>query len=115
MHGVRADSPRVGKSFAARYPRSMKSANGVLILILGILSLMMCGFFAGIPAWIMGNNSLREIDAGMADPGERGLVQAGRVCGIIGTCGAFVVIAIWILVFMVFGAVAVTQHPTMIK
>ncbi len=64
---------------------TMKSANGVLILILGILSLVMFGCLTGIPAWVMGNNALREIDSGMADPNERGMVVAGRILGMIST------------------------------
>ncbi len=63
----------------------MRSANGALILVLGILSIVGFGILAGLPAWIMGNNSLRDIDRGMADPNERGLVQAGRIMGMITT------------------------------
>lgn len=67
------------------YPQPRRSANGAVILVLGILAIISLGCLTGIPAWIMGNNSLREIEAGMADPSERGLVQAGRVLGIIAT------------------------------
>src|SRR5688572_28062754 len=64
---------------------TMKSANGVLILILGILSIVGFGCLSGLPAWIMGNSALKEIDSGQADPSERGLVQAGRIIGMIMT------------------------------
>jgi hypothetical protein len=57
----------------------------VLILVLGILSLVCCGLVTGIAAWIMGNSALREIDASGGAIGGRGMVQAGRICGIIGT------------------------------
>jgi ABC-type transport system involved in multi-copper enzyme maturation permease subunit len=33
----------------------------------------------------MGNNALRDIDAGLGNPNDRGLVVAGRILGIIGT------------------------------
>ena len=56
----------------------------VLILVLGILSLVCCGLFTGIPAWLMGNSALRQIDASAGAIGGRGMVQAGRICGIIG-------------------------------
>jgi putative exporter of polyketide antibiotics len=56
----------------------------VLILVLGILSLVCCGLFTGIPAWVMGNSALREIDSSNGAIGGRGMVQAGRICGIIG-------------------------------
>ena len=58
--------------------------NGVLILILGILSIL------GIPilgpvAWIMGNKGLEAIDRGGADFQQRQNTVIGRICGIIGT------------------------------
>jgi len=60
----------------------MKPHRGTLILVLGILSLIVCGPL-GIAAWIMGNGDLREIDAGTMDPAGRTMTQAGRICGII--------------------------------
>lgn len=33
----------------------------------------------------MGNGALASIDAGRADPSQRSMVNAGRICGIIGT------------------------------
>ena len=63
----------------------MRSGNGVLILILGILSIVSFGLFTGIPAWIMGNNALEGIRMGQVDRTEEGMVNAGRVLGIIGT------------------------------
>ena len=58
--------------------------NGTLILVLGILSLVCCGFL-GPAAWIMGNNALNTLRGGGGDPSQSGLVTAGRICGIIGT------------------------------
>jgi hypothetical protein len=63
----------------------MKPHRGTLILILGILSLLCCGIFTGIPAWLMGANDLREMDAGTMDPTGRGTTNAGKILGIIGT------------------------------
>jgi hypothetical protein len=63
----------------------MKPANGVLILVLGILSFVMCGCFSGIPAWIIGRNSMKDIEAGVADPSERTLVQVGMILGMVAT------------------------------
>jgi len=60
----------------------MKPHRGTLILVLGILSLIVCGRL-GNAAWIMGNGDLREIDAGTMDPAGRTMTQAGRICGII--------------------------------
>jgi len=62
----------------------MKPHRGTLILVLGILSLVCCSP-VGIPAWILGNTDLKEMDAGRMDPSGRGITQGGRICGIIGT------------------------------
>ena len=56
-----------------------------LILVLGILSIPCCGLFTGIPAIILGKSALAEIDANPAAYGNRGTVNAGYICGIIGT------------------------------
>jgi putative exporter of polyketide antibiotics len=50
-------------------------------LVLGILGLICCGFFAGIPAIILGNMAKKEIDAGNGT--GRGMAQAGFILGII--------------------------------
>lgn len=55
------------------------------VLVLGILSIPCCGLFTGIPAIIMGRSALSEIDAAPGQYGGRGLVNAGYICGIIGT------------------------------
>ena len=56
-----------------------------LILVLGILSIPCCGLFTGIPAIILGRSALAEIDAAPGQYGGRGQVNAGYICGIIGT------------------------------
>ncbi len=58
---------------------------GKTILLLGILAC--CGgcFLTGLPAWVMANDDLSRMDAGRMDAEGRGLTQAGRLCGIIGT------------------------------
>jgi len=73
-------------------PAFVKPHRGVLILILGILSIVVscCGLILGPIAWIMGATDLREIRGGRMDREGEGLTSAGRICGIIGTClGAF--------------------------
>lgn len=64
---------------APNHPRA------TLILVLGILSIPCCGLFTGIPAIIMGRNALTEIDAAPGQYAGRGQVNAGYICGIIGT------------------------------
>ncbi len=57
---------------------------GVLILVLGILSIVVCAFL-GPFAWIMGQGDMKKIAAGSMDASGKGLTQAGMICGIIGT------------------------------
>lgn len=56
---------------------------GTTILILGILSLVCCGLFTGIPAIIMGKKALEESKT--AGYTNAGTIKAGWICGIIGT------------------------------
>jgi ABC-type Fe3+ transport system permease subunit len=64
-------------------PGGLEPHRGTLILVLGILSLVLCGFFTGIPAWIMGKGDLAKIKDGMMDPDGEGMTKAGMICGMI--------------------------------
>ncbi len=72
---------------------------GVLILILGILSIV-CVQLLGPVAWIMGNKAVAEIDANPTAYTNRGTVNAGRICGIIGTVLLVVGVVVWILLLV---------------
>jgi hypothetical protein len=78
----------------------MKPHRGTLILILGILSFVFCGIFSAIPAWIMGSNDLKEMDAGTMDPSGRSVTNAGRILGIV----AVVLTALGIVVIVALAA-----------
>ncbi len=90
-------------------PTSSSSAGephrGVLILVLGILSIVICALI-GPFAWQMGKGDLAKINAGQMDAEGKGLTQAGMICGIVGT----VFLALWLLyiifivVIMIIGA-----------
>jgi hypothetical protein len=82
-----------------------RSANGAAILVLGILGWVGLGIFTALPAWIMGNQSLAQIEAGQADPSERGLVQAGRMLGMILSILTLACIA---MAALIFGGIALT-------
>ena len=62
----------------------MKPHRGMTILVFGILGLVVCQLL-GIAAWVMGNQDLREMDAGWMDPSGRDLTNAGRICGMVAT------------------------------
>ena len=71
-------------------------------MILGILGLVCCSVLA-IPAYVIGNNAVREIDASGGQIGGRGMANAGKIMGIIG----MVLLALSVLyVIVVFGIAA---------
>lgn len=69
--------------------------NGTLILVLGILSIV-CLPILGPVAWILGNNALA---AGNVDPSQAGQINAGRICGMIGSVFIVLGIIYWIAIF----------------
>jgi hypothetical protein len=76
-----------------------------MVLVLGILGLVVC-FICGIIAWVMGNDDLRQMDAGVMDPSGKGLTQAGKICGMISTILAIVVIGLtllWVVFVLILG------------
>ncbi len=58
---------------------------GGMILAFGILAFFVLPIVFGPMAWIMGNADMAEIRAGRMDPSGEGMVQTGRVLGIIST------------------------------
>jgi hypothetical protein len=86
----------------------MKPHRGTLILVLGILGLVVCAPLA-IAAWVMGSGDLKEMDAGTMDPSGRGITNAGKICGIIGT----ILLVLGLLIFaaaFIFGFAAAIAH-----
>ena len=71
--------PSDANSYRQMYPVSDQSG---LVLAFGILSWFLCPIF-GILAWVMGRAGLRDIAAGMADPANKGLMQAGYYLGMV--------------------------------
>jgi hypothetical protein len=54
------------------------------VLVLGVLGLVVCGLVAPF-AWVMGKQTVNEIDASQGRLGGRGAANAGYILGIIGT------------------------------
>jgi hypothetical protein len=78
--------------------RDVLPHRGNIILILGIFSLVLVvfnvaiglipsigGIILGSIAWSMGQRDLTRIRKGEMDPSGQGTVNAGMICGIIGT------------------------------
>jgi hypothetical protein len=81
-----------------------EDSQATTVLVLGILSLVLCQILGPI-AWVMGNNELAGIDAGVRPPQNRGTAQAGRILGIISTVLFIIGIAVLFFV-LVIGLVA---------
>jgi uncharacterized membrane protein YjgN (DUF898 family) len=92
-------------------PMAQPHPQGTMILIFGILSLVGIQIMGPI-AWVMGSKALKEIDANPAAYSDRGNVNAGRICGIIGTVlmilTVLFIIAYVIFLFVILGSVAAT-------
>lgn len=69
---------------------------GTTILVLGILSLVVCGLLGPV-AWVMGNNALAEIDRNPTAYTNRSSVQAGRICGIVSSCLMILGVVIFVI------------------
>ena len=78
----------------------MTPHRGVIILVLGILSLVICPP-VGIAAWVMASKDLQEIDAGRMDPAGRDFTRTGRILGIIATI-YFILWCLAVVAFVVF-------------
>jgi heme O synthase-like polyprenyltransferase len=86
----------MSSAYTQGYPEQSRA---VLTLVLGILGLVACQILAPV-AWSMGTTELRAIDAGRRPPNDRGLANAGRILGIIGT----VLLCLALLAFILFVA-----------
>ena len=73
---------------------------GVLILVFGILSWVICVVF-GIVAWVMGNSDLQAMREGRMDPSGEGLTQAGKIVGMIHVILSIIAIPVLIILFMI--------------
>ncbi len=77
---ARADSPSFSRGSVTG---NLWPHRGTLILVLGILSLLLCGIFTAIPAWVMGSGDLKKMEAGIMDPAGAATTKAGMWCGFI--------------------------------
>jgi hypothetical protein len=74
----------------------LRHDHGGLVLALGIISIVVIclGIVLGPIAYFVGTSDLRAIDRGEMEPGNRSMVQAGRIIGAVGFClGMFYLLA----------------------
>ena len=88
--------------------RAPDNSNGLLAMILGIVSLLVGGLVLGIPAIILGRKGRAKADAGLAT--NRDQATVGLVTGIISTALSVVGIVIF-LVVVVFAAMNGSTSP----
>ena len=86
-------------NFTPQLPQGM----AVTALVAGILSLLMCGLFAAIPAIICGHIGIKQADRGEAS--GRGMAMAGMIMGYASL--ALTVLVILFYIFFVVLVVAV--------
>ncbi|MFW2514135.1 DUF4190 domain-containing protein [Demequina sp. SO4-13] len=70
-----------------------KNNLGTISLVLGIVGILCCGLFTGIPAIIVGNNSKKAQAQGLATNGNLG--QVGFILGIIATVLSVLGAIVW--------------------
>jgi hypothetical protein len=110
------DDDRDDVSTWARGPRrDLLPHRGGTVLTLGIISVSLCplafcslpglvfgiaSLAVGIPALVLGQADLRQMNAQRMDPDGRGTTHAGWICAIIGTCisGLAMVIVLFFVV-----------------
>lgn len=80
-------------------PIQQEHPQGTMILVLGILSLVVCGLL-GPFAWVMGNNAKRDVDARPGFYSNAGNISAGRICGMIASIILIAVIVLYGLIFV---------------
>lgn len=77
--------PPPGGGYGGGYGGVPQGSNKKAIwsLVLGILGIVLCGFFTGIPALILGKSAQKEIDHSGGAQSGRGMATAGFILGII--------------------------------
>lgn len=86
-------------------PRPPDHPEAITVLVLGILSVVVCPLI-GPFAWSKGNHAMEEINASGGAIGGYNMVQAGRICGIVGSAivGFYVAVMLLVLIIALVGA-----------
>lgn len=88
-------------------------SNSTIVLVLGILGLVLIGFFGSVPAWIWGNSILKKAEAAGVPADYVSNARFGKILGIIGTVLGLIGLVILIIFFGAFITALLTgQVPT---
>ena len=99
--------PPPGVGQGGYYAQAKTNQKALWSMILGILGLVCCGLFAGVPALILGNIAKKEIAAsGGAQTGD-GMAKAGVILGIIA-----IFLSLLSIILFAIGAVTMDSFDT---
>jgi len=76
-----------------------------VILSLAILSIILLGPITGIPAWMMANQDMRDIQAGLIPNIDYGRLRTGKSLAIIGTFFFWISLILFALLLLVLGMI----------
>ncbi len=78
-------------------PVAQENSKATMAVVFGVLGIICCGLLAPV-AWYLANGELEQINAGRIAESNRGMAQAAKILGIIGTI-LLVLGLLWILFF----------------
>ena len=81
------------------------SSKATTSLVLGIVSIVMCGLFLGVPAMIVSRQAKQEIAASQGRLGGEGMATAGFVTGLIGTIWSVLGVILVVVLIAVGGVI----------
>jgi hypothetical protein len=106
------NSPYGGQPYQGGYPVQPlrpTSSKATVSLILGIVGLVFCGLFLGIPAIIVGRQAKAEIKASQGQLDGGGLATAGIVTGALATAWSLLAVLLVAGIF-IFGSTVSTTY-----
>lgn len=69
----------------------------IIVLVLGILSVVGFGCLTGLPAWLLGNNALRDAKAQGWPDNDVTMIQVGRIIGMVVTILSIFGVCVWLM------------------
>ncbi len=85
-----------------------EQSNAVTALVVSLIGLIVCSGLISPIGWYIGHQEVKAIDAGRRDPSNRGMAQAGKIVGIVGS----VILVLIIGLFAIAILAAVLSAPT---
>ena len=80
--GFGQPGPGQGFGYGPSYPEASQAVIALVVSIVGLTTC--CGLVCPV-GWYLGSKEMEAIDAGRRDPAQRGMANAAKIIGIIGT------------------------------